>query len=354
MVAKDTVGTGHTVVRFEEQTRPDDRLLPFTYPIYHPLIRTLRKKDRIVGRHSKGAYAIVALADERLVGMVLLYLDWVSFGCAHVLSVFVHPLARGRGIGRGLLVRAQELFGGGMNRDLLAIYGVSWGGKNENTISRLLARNGWDAPKTNQYVGRFNPREALQHSIFSQTIATRLSKDFDVVPWSSLSDIDIAKMRRSNRRKHWIERGLEPWNWENTLFDACSRAMVTPDGTIVGWVLVQAVSLSNLHFICSFVRRDHAQRGLIQPIWRSAIQAAADANKDVCTFSTYRFHDLYAFLRSRQSRLPFVEVTAVHSTRWRTNYWRRVPTIILDALVYCCYCGKRRRTERSSSLPSRF
>jgi GNAT superfamily N-acetyltransferase len=224
---------------------------------------------------------VVALAGAQPVGLALAAVPVDAPAEAELLSVFVHPPWRHRGIAAALVGRLEEeLSAVGVER-VEATYMT--GKPSIPLIERVFARQGWDAPVARTMTVRFTPQEARTTPWFGRRLMPRGAEVFD---WADLTEQEMERLKASNDASPWIAEGLEPWAHSAMGFDRASSVGMRLGGEVVGWVINHRIWSDTLRFTCSFMRVDLARRAAILALYSESIERAEAAGYGFCTFIT--------------------------------------------------------------------
>jgi GNAT superfamily N-acetyltransferase len=274
---------------------------PLTFPVYRHLL-ALRPAPRhpeqgdsrlvqplgCVAR-SGGAPIGLALAEQPLQP------DDSGATTPEMLSVFVRPEHRGRGVGTALVERLEaELRNRGAS-EVKAVY--MRGGPGIPALERVLARRGWSAPEVRTVTLRFTPEGARATPWYGRG---RLAPDEAIFPWTELTAEERDALRRSQAETGWIPAGLEAWEHDRHGFDAVSSVGLRKGGRVVGWVINHRVTDSTVRFTCSFMRKDLGRRGRILPLYTAALERLRESGCAECLFITpVAYPNMVNFVRER-------------------------------------------------------
>jgi GNAT superfamily N-acetyltransferase len=275
-----------------------------TFPVYRHLLAL-----RPAPRHPEQGDArpvqpigVAARAEGALVGLALaeLPLDGQqpldeSEKTPEVLSLFVRPEHRNRGIATALLEQLEERV---QKQGFPAVKAVYMGNRPGNgALQRVLAKRGWSAPAVRTVTLRFTPQGARKTPWFGRV---RLSDDYEIFPWAELSSAEREDLKRSQTASPWIPEGLEPWRHDHHSFDPVSSLGLRYKGRVVGWVINHRVSAETVRFTCSFVRKDLGRRGRIMPLYTASLERLEEAGCRDCLFITpVEFPTMVDFVKHR-------------------------------------------------------
>ncbi|MDE0890342.1 MAG: GNAT family N-acetyltransferase [Phycisphaerales bacterium] len=206
--------------------------------------------------HEAGMTMIGASIGGRPVGLAV-------FSCqndsekASLESIFVHPDARRRGIGRGLLKAVHSTL-----VDMgAAEVGGTWfhDAPSAGLVERLLADSGWSDPVSTAMVHHCG-RRILAH-VDQNNRAARLPAGFAFDSWANLSSDERARVDEL-RETQEIPFGLHP-NGESTLpVSPKTTTVLRHEGDIVGWMIHHELTPEMLRYSSLWLRPDLVGGGL--------------------------------------------------------------------------------------------
>lgn len=278
-----------------------DACAAMTFPVYRHFL-ALRPAPRHPEQGDDEVVepiAMVARSQGRPVGLALAELP-IDTGAdpergPEVLSLFVRPEDRKRGIATALLEALEARVGERGFPELKAVY---MGGRPGNAaLERVLEKRGWSAPAVRTVTLRFTPRGARNCPWYGRA---RLSAEYEIFPWTELRPEERDEIRRSQAAAIWIPPGLEPWRHDAHGFDAVSSLGLRYRGRVVGWVINHRVSPTTVRFTCSYMRKDLGRRGRIMPLYTESLRRLEDTGCADCLFVTpVEFPTMVDFVKNR-------------------------------------------------------
>jgi len=280
------------------QAPADDTFREMTFPVYRHLLSL-----ELAPRHPEQGdtatvqpLAVAAHAGNEAAGLVLAAIPTSTGKVPEVLSLFVAAAHRNQGVGTRLVLELENLMRGGGVRTVEAVY--MSGKESVPAIERILEKRGWSAPSLRTVTLRFTLEEAVQTDWYGR-LPLR-PPDYEIFPWTEVTDADREGLRRSNESSRWIAEGLEPWTHDEHGFDPISSVGLRYRGEIVGWVINHRVSDDTVRFTCSFMRKDFGRRGRILPLYTAAIDRLREAEIGNCLFITpVEYPNMVAFVKRR-------------------------------------------------------
>ena len=269
-----------------------------TFPVYRHLL-SLRPAPRHPEQGDDQLIqpvGFVARSDEGPVGFALAELPLgASASIPELLSLFVRPESRNRGVGTALLERLERHLGERGFQEVKAVY---MGNRPGNAaLSRVFAKRGWSAPEVRTVTLRFSPRGARDTPWYGRV---RLSQEYQIFPWTELTPGEREQLQRSQADSRWIPAGLVPWDHDFHSFDPVSSVGLRYRGQVVGWVINHRVPPATVRFTCSFMRKDLGRRGRILPLYTASLERLEAAGCTDCLFITPMvFPTMVDFVRNR-------------------------------------------------------
>ena len=271
-------------VRLEGLASPvDPRFLDMTFPAYRHFLalRQARRHPQMPTLPVVMPVALGARIGEEPVGLALGEVPGGQTANAEVLSLFVVPAFRGRGLGTALL----DAMGTYLSRmGVEKAQGVFMTGRpNQETLERVLQKAGWTKPEFRQLTMRFTLEEGRRMGWYGRY---PLGDGYVMFPWRDLADAEREALRESQRATGWIKTDLEPWKHDAEGFEPVSSLGIRLHGEIVGWVITHAVDARTVRFTCSFIRRDLGRRGKIVPAYSEVIRRLSEGTAfEECTLT---------------------------------------------------------------------
>jgi GNAT superfamily N-acetyltransferase len=266
-----------------------------TFPSFHHLLalEPTILHPREADQRSIEPLAIGATEGGLPVGLALGALPLKEEGLPELLSVYVVPDHRRRGIGDGLLAGFEEAV---RKTRLTRVHTVYMTGKPGTEIfERLIQRRGWSLPVARMIVVKFTLEQAMSTPWYRKY---RLRSRFETFPWKNLTEEDLRELKRSQEKTRWIPEDLLPWKHDRLGFEPASSIGARLGGEVVGWVINHQLSSDTVRFTCSFIREDLARRGRIVPLYSESISRMGDTAFTRCMFTVPAQHkEMVAFAK---------------------------------------------------------
>lgn len=229
------------------------RYRALTFPSYQPLLQSLNGSIVAIG---------AAIADEP-VGLVLAEIQ--ADQVAKILSIYVKPNHRQRGVGTALLTELEQVLRQWGCPTALMVYAV--GKPTTLALEQLLHTCGWPAPEPRMLICRCDRRMRSAPWIDRAS----LPKTFTIFPWVELTAAERHAIQHQQETAPWIPESLVPFNYEQSM-EPLNSVGLRYQGQVVGWVITQRFKPDTICYSCSFVRQDLQQRGRIIPLYAEAIK----------------------------------------------------------------------------------
>lgn len=196
-----------------------------------------------------------AVAFGRPVGLIIVTSD-ANTGEGSVLSLYVLPAYRGRGIARALLNRVEDLARVQGLRKLKFKYTKER--KDPFDPGAFLEKLGWSALDAEWIVARGyvppcrdNPR--IVRSMY-------FHKDVQPFSWLELRPEERSFLRSKVGEEDWYPEYLSPFVYEDRIEPLTSMGL-RYQGEVVGWLVCHRMSADVIRYTSLFARRDLAARG---------------------------------------------------------------------------------------------
>lgn len=237
--------------------------------------------------------ALGGIADGVPIALALAGLPLDDDDGPELLSLYVAPSWRGRGIGRTVLAALESEVARRGFASLGTVFAAAAVGT--PAFARVLAARGWTPPQPRTLLVRFTPEQARQFPWFNRY---PVRDGCEIFPWRELSAAERRQLIESQRQRGWIAEDLVPWRWDAHGFEpVTSVGLRSPEG-VVGWVINHAIDERTLRFTCSFIRKDYGRRARILPLYTESIRRMRNTPFTQCSFVTpLRHATMAAFAR---------------------------------------------------------
>lgn len=270
-----------------------DYLTPETiepyWPMTWPLTRTMLASD------DEGSMALGARDGDRPIGLILGKLTgWNQTG--EILSVFVDPAYRGKGVGAALMRYLEEGFAElGMTRAKASFNPET---AEMGPLQRLLAKRGWSEPEDDSVVCVSTAGMILAAPWMDYPA---LDDDYAIGLWKDTGDEDREDIERRQRETAWIPDDLFPFPQDQGC-DPATSVYLRYQGKIVGWVITHRWGPQALYYTCSYMRPDLQKLGRIVPLYADSLRRMKRAGIPYGIWAVPMHHRaMVAFTRRRMA-----------------------------------------------------
>jgi uncharacterized protein (TIGR03032 family) len=194
---------------------------------------------------------------------------------ARVLSLFVAPEHRRRGVGAAMLAHLERaLIREGCTRVTLA-YRTNW--PSVPAIERLLQKRGWSAPQTRMLICKTSTERIAEASWLDQA---SLPDGFTVFPWSELTPQEREEIQRRQEAEEWYPRVLTPFQEEERQ-EPLNSLGLRHQGQVVGWMITHRSAPDTIQYTSLFVQPELQGQGRALPLLVEAIRRQVAVAGDV-------------------------------------------------------------------------
>lgn len=199
--------------------------------------------------------AVLALAESGPVGLALAQL-LPEQRAAEILSCFVLPEHRGRGIGRRLI--------GSMER-ALARQGVAtaqlafrdaWSGT--PALRRILDQRGWEPPQPRLLLGKSTQKLFADAAWLDRA---RVPPRFSIVPWMAVTEAERAALRETQGEQPWYPELLSPFQLPERV-ELLNSLALRRDRDVIGWIITHRLDQRTIQYTSLFVRPPFQRRAV--------------------------------------------------------------------------------------------
>lgn len=229
-------------------TSPDLRRTALGRPLREPLLAA-------VAAAGEGGEPLAAAVAEVKAGG----------GVVEVLSLFVRPGARRRGLaGRLLAALEREAARRGAERMELLFRSTQPGAP---AVRRLLAARGWSAPVPRLRLGKVDARLADAAALRPRP----LPEGYEIFPWGDLAAAERREVIERQQRAEWFPPALSPFQMEERIEPALSLGL-RHAGRVVGWLIAHRVGDDLVQCTSLFVEAGHRRAGRGVPLLAAGVE----------------------------------------------------------------------------------
>jgi ribosomal protein S18 acetylase RimI-like enzyme len=246
-----------------------------TLPDYEDLTFPLFRPRLCDPRRSAGLIAIGAPGPAGPVGLALAELP-PGGGAAELLSVYVRPDQRRRGLGMALLRHLEEELHG---RRCPAIHGTYMTSlPAAAAVEGLLAKGGW-APSARRML--FLHARVEDGLAGPWVKAYRLRDGDEIFPWAGLTAAERGAILRQQAESPWYPESLSPFQ-EEGMVDAATSVGIRRRGEVVAWMITHRLAPDLVRYTANWARADLQRRGYSVLVMAEAFRRQVRASIPRC------------------------------------------------------------------------
>jgi len=286
----DAAASGPEIIAVGAHYAPS--LAAMTFPAYRHLL-SLEKQYRHLDEADRRLVQPVALAAfyaGKPIALALLELPTEARFRPELLSLFVVPEARRRGVATWLLAACEQfLFRHGV-REIMTVYTAGKPGAGKPSIhyfERALAKRAWSQPEQRMITVRFQVEELFKAAWIRKY---RPRPHYRIAAWSEVTRSELDAARASDATQSWIAPDLAPWLHDAHGFEAKTSVAIYFHDALVGWLINHQLDAHTVRYTCSFIRPDLAQTGGILPAYVESFARLRDAGFTQGMFVTPMHH----------------------------------------------------------------
>lgn len=232
-----------------------------TFPLYRELLSTekLGKSVIAIGATEKS---------NQPVGLILAQIKPHDHS-VEVLSIYVKPHFRSRGIANAMLDRIEKE---SLDRGIKSVYcSYTTGQSSIIVLEKLLEKRDWTSPQTRQFIYKCD-RKMLEAPWLHQKY--NLPSGFSIFLWKDITSEEKQKIIERQEAEKWIPQDLIPFQYEKSLEPTNSMGLRYKD-SIVGWLITNRIVGNTIRYTCGFVQKELQAFGLIFPLYIEAAKRQA-------------------------------------------------------------------------------
>ena len=233
----------------------DDAWTAMTFPSYRQAL-TLAGTTHTDSEGSR-MIACAAVEDREPAGLALAQLPKDPSQPAEILSLFVRPDVRGRGVATGLIAGLEQAAQDAGRDEIMGVYMT--GKPSIPVIEHIFAKRGFTPPELRKAAVRITPEQAVSCPWWGRG---RLPEGGEMFMWKDLTAAERAHMIKTNSETPWIDPLLEPWICDARA-DPLSSVGLRVNGDVLGWVINHRAPPNFVVFTTAFVRKDFQRIGAL-------------------------------------------------------------------------------------------
>lgn len=239
----------------------------FTYPIYRPLLKMLGKDSSLS--------AVAIMLEQQPIGLALVKIDNNQ---SEILSFFIHPEHRGKGLGKKLLTQVEiEL----RKRKCYQVRVIYVSNATTPAFERILEQLNWTVPQLRMLVCK----GVIEKFQDSPLLSLTLPSSYLIFPWIELTQKERKKIQQQQLSSPWYPEVLSPFDEEEMIEPINSLGLRYQD-QVVGWMITHRVAQDTIRYTKLFVKQELQSLGRAIPLLTTALKLQlekSDARKGVFT-----------------------------------------------------------------------
>jgi GNAT superfamily N-acetyltransferase len=225
------------------------------YPTYRPLLKTLDANNYII--------AVGVYLDSQPIGLGLAVIDKHE---AEVLSLFIHPEHREKGLGKALLNYLEtELQQRGCSQVRL----VYISNATTPALESILQHLNWSTPQLRMLVCE-GTKESIKDAPLLQ-LNYSLPASYTIFPWVELTPEDREHIQKQQAISPWYPEIISPFQDEEIIEPVNSLGLLY-QGQVVGWMITHRVAADTIRYTKLFVKQELQSIGRAIPLLVTAIK----------------------------------------------------------------------------------
>ncbi|PKK89787.1 MAG: hypothetical protein CVV64_12760 [Candidatus Wallbacteria bacterium HGW-Wallbacteria-1] len=239
--------------------------------------------------------ALAAAWDNVPVGLAITRIT--SDDSAELLSIFIDPKSRGRGIGSALISENERiLLGAGVRKIEVNISG---GHRNFEMLKNFVSGRGFGDMKSSMVMGKFQ-RDRIHEMKWVDRYT--LPPGFEATAWAGQSEAERDQIIAES-----TPQGQEPvgsaaaWPYsEPELHEPLTSLLLRKEGKIMGWIVCHRIQPELIRYTHLYVKEEFQQFGLLIPLFAQALQLHRESGPERGIFAIRQTNDGFMnFFRKR-------------------------------------------------------
>jgi GNAT superfamily N-acetyltransferase len=214
--------------------------------------------------------AIGALLDGEPAGLALGGLPATDQRLPGLVSLFVAPAQRNRGIGAELLARFEREMAARGCAEIETVFTSNKPGAVE--FAAVLAKRHWPTPEMRMLLIKLDIHSLRKAHWFQRT---PLPPDEEIIRWRDVTEAEREDLRAQQREEGWIAKDLVPFDHEAGCCLHTSMAL-RKNGRIAGWMICHLIDAVHQRYTCGYTRPELQRLGRY-------IQLMVAASEPLCT-----------------------------------------------------------------------
>lgn len=198
-----------------------------------------------------------------LVGLLLAEADYQN-DCGNILSIFVIPKYRNRGVGKELITRVERQC---KKRGLESIEIVYTENNSTFSLENILKNRNWTPLRKRLKICRGLVKNIKDAAWLNYKIT---SSEYKVFPWKDFRDREKRELQKDQHRYPWYPLELCPFAEEDTIYYPSSFGL-SHKGKIIGWMITNRLNSEIIRYSSLFIKQEFQGKGFAIYMLASAI-----------------------------------------------------------------------------------
>ncbi|MGB3420305.1 MAG: GNAT family N-acetyltransferase [Dolichospermum sp.] len=238
-----------------------------TYPTYRSRLKLLNSHKSIV--------AVGVHLGSQPVGLVLAETSTdKNQKIATILSLFVAPEHRGRGLGKGLLTYMEDEL---IQLHCLRVDLVYVSNSSTPYWEKILQNCNWSTPQIRMLVCSCSIIN-FQNARWLK-LANTLPPAYTIFPWVELTKQERESIKKQQATSPWYPEILSPWSDEE-IIEPVNSLGLRYETQVIGWMITHRVAEDTIRYTKMFVREDLQRLGRAISLLAKAIKLQLESMED--------------------------------------------------------------------------
>ena len=256
-----------------------------TFPSFHHLLDRIETEEAI--------FAYTASYSDQPAALIVGEIS-AQDKTAEILSIFVEPSHRCRGVGTELVRYLDDQL---RARGCPSISLKYISGKPTNdAFERMLQKCLWSEPEVQEIVCKGHVNNGIQMPWVTRN--NYFDDSYHMFPWRKITDEEISSIQR---QRDIIPGDLYPLQYNHNMEEINSFGL-RYQGEVVGWLISHRISPDTIRYTCSFIRQDLQKIGRNLGLMAEAIKRQHQAQVPYIIWTTPIHHQgMVEFTKKRIS-----------------------------------------------------
>ena len=194
---------------------------------------------------------------------------------ARVLSLFVAPEHRGKGVGSTMLAHLEGALAREGCRGVRLAYRADWPAV--PAIEHLLEKHSWNAPRVHMQLYKASVDRVMEAPWIEEA---KLPEAFSIFSWSELTPEEREAIQQRQADEEWFPRALTPFQAEENM-EPLNSLGLRYEGQVAGWMITHRIAPDTIQYTSLFIEAALQRQGRALPLLAEAIRRHAAAREEV-------------------------------------------------------------------------